>query len=246
MNDIGKNVIVTGARTGIGRAIVEKMAEQGMNVWACAHRKDEIFEQDMEQLATNYHVWIKPVYFDLENENDVKRGIKDIINEKLPINILINNAGMPYGALLQMTSIKEMKRVFEVNYFSQVLIMQIVARVMMKQKSGNIINMASVVGIDGDIGYTAYGASKAALIFATKVASKELAAFGIRVNAVAPGLIETSMGKAMDESYQLKMIEGASLKRIGSPKEVANTVFFLASEEASFMTGQVLRIDGGL
>ena len=243
---IMRNAIVTGARTGIGRATVEKFASKGINVWACGHKKNESFEEDMAQLAQTYGVWIKPIYFDLENEEEIKQAIRDIIKEKLPVDILVNNAGIPHGALLQMTSMKDLKRIFEINFFSQILIMQMVSKIMMRQKCGSIINLASVAGIDGDAGYTAYGSSKAAFAFATKVASNELAQYGIRVNAVAPGLVQTTMGMEMDESYKEMMVNGAALKRIGNPSEIANTIAFLASEEASFITGQVLRADGGL
>ena len=116
----------------------------------------------------------------------------------------------------------------------------------MRQKSGTIINLASVAGIDGDPGYTAYGSSKAAVAFTTKVLSKELAPYGIRVNAVAPGLIETRMMEAMENSAREEMIQDSSLKRVGRPEEVADTIVFLASEKSSYITGQVLRIDGGM
>lgn len=240
------NAIVTGARIGIGRATVEKMATMGINIWACASKPNDEFEKDMEQLAEKNNVWIKPIYFNLENEEEVKQTIKNIIQEKQSIDILVNNAGMPHGALLQMTSMKDLKKVFEINFFSQILIMQMISKVMMRQKKGSIINMASVAGLDGDAGYTAYGSSKAALAFATKVASSELAPHGVRVNAIAPGLIETKMGMEMDDSYKSMMVDGADLKRMGKPEEIANTIAFLASDEASFITGQVIRVDGGL
>lgn len=242
----GKNAVITGARTGIGRATVEKLASEGVNIWACAHRENEDFKNDMERLAQVHGVWIEPVYFDLEDEEAVKAALKGIIKEKKPIDILVNNAGVPYGALMQMTPIKELKRIFEINFFSQILITQLITKAMMKQHSGTVVNVASVVGLDGDIGYTAYGSSKAALAFSTKVMAKELATYGIRINAIAPGLIETTMGKAMDESYQLKMVDLSSLKRMGQSMEVANIIAFLLSAEASYITGQIWRIDGGM
>lgn len=242
----GKNAIITGARTGIGRATVECFAKEGANIWACAHRENEQFELDMAEMAKKYGVWIKPVYFDLENEDEIKESIKNIVKEKQTIDILVNNAGIPHGAFLQMTSMKELRRIFEVNFFSQILITQILSKVMMRQKSGTIINLASVAGIDGDPGYTAYGSSKAAVAFTTKVLSKELAPYGIRVNAVAPGLIETRMMEAMENSAREEMIQDSSLKRVGRPEEVADTIVFLASEKSSYITGQVLRIDGGM
>lgn len=242
----GKNAVVTGARTGIGRAIVEKFASEGVNVWACAHKPNEAFELDMKQISDKYVVWIKPIYFDLESEDEVKEAMKSILKEKKSLDILVNNAGIPHGALLQMTSMKDIKRVFEINFFSQVLIMQMISKIMMRQKSGVIVNVSSVAGIVGDPGYTAYGSSKAAMAFTTKVISKELAQYGIRVNAVAPGLIETHMMEKMEENARASMIQGASLKRFGQPEEIANTICFLASDEASFITGQIIRADGGL
>lgn len=240
------NAIITGARTGIGRATVEKFASKGINIWACARCKDESFEKEMQELQEQYHVAIKPVYFNLENEDEIKVALKKVIAEKVSIDILVNNAGIPHGALLFMTSMKDLRKVFEVNFFSQVLITQIVAKVMVRQKSGSIVNLASVAGLDGDAGYTAYGSSKAAMAFFTKVISEELAKDGVRVNAVAPGLIETKMMDCMEENARKQMIKGADLKRFGKPEEIANAIYYLASEEASFITGQTLRVDGGL
>ena len=119
----GKNAVITGARTGIGRATVEKLASEGVNIWACAHRENEDFKNDMERLAQVHGVWIEPVYFDLEDEEAVKAALKGIIKEKKPIDILVNNAGVPYGALMQMTPIKELKRIFEINFFDVIIIL---------------------------------------------------------------------------------------------------------------------------
>lgn len=240
------NVIVTGARTGIGRATVEKFASKNADIWACARCYDPAFEADMCMLEQTYHVQIKPIYFDLRKEDEIKTAIKGIFSEKKKIDVLVNNAGIPHGAFLFMTSMKELREVFEVNFFSQVLITQMVAKVMTRQKEGSIVNLASVAGLDGDAGYTAYGSSKAAMAFFTKVISQELAGFGIRVNAVAPGLIETRMMDCMEEQARRTMIEGASLKRVGKVEEVADVIYYLSSEEASFITGQILRVDGGL
>ena len=118
----GKNAIITGARTGIGYATVKCFAKEGVNIWACAHRENEQFELDMAEMAQTYGVWIKPVYFDLENEDEIKESLKNIVKEKQPIDILVNNAGVPYGSYFQMTSMKELKRVFDINFFSHVLI----------------------------------------------------------------------------------------------------------------------------
>ena len=137
-------------------------------------------------MSEENHVWIQPVYFDLSNEEEIKAGIKQIASDKQPIDILVNNAGIPYGGLMTMTPISKLKEVFEVNYFSQILMMQLVSRYMMRQKSGSIINMASVGGIETNAGYLAYGSSKAALIWATKCVAKELGVYNIRVN---PSLI---------------------------------------------------------
>ena len=145
-----------------------------------------------------------------------------------------------------MTSLAKIKEVMQVNFFSQLLVTQIVAKMMMKQKHGSIVNMSSVTALDNQGGWTAYGSSKAAVISMTRTAARELAPFNIRVNAVAPGLIDTQLGNIMDEKYQTEMLSRADLGRTGTPEEVANLVCFLASDEASYITGQIIRIDGGM
>lgn len=241
----GKTAIVTGSNRGIGKEIVYRFAREGANIWVCARKESEDFARFIEQMALEYHVTIQPVYFDLSGEEQVKAGIQTILKQKKPIDILVNNAGIAHGAAFQMTSMDKLKEVFEVNYFSQILIMQMISRYMMRQKSGSIINMASVGGIEANPGYLAYGSSKAALIWATKCLSKEIGIYGVRVNAVAPGLTETSMGHYKSEEEIEKVVARTSLRRMGKPQEIAEAVLYLASDQSSFMTGQVLQIDGG-
>jgi len=241
----GKNAIVTGSNRGIGFATVKRFAQEGCNVWACARKQNEEFENELKVLSEQYHVWIKPVYFELSDETEIKEGLKIIMGEKLPIDILVNNAGIPYGGLMMMTPVSKLKEVFEINYFAQIQITQLVVRIMMRQKSGSIINMASVGGIETEPGYLAYGSSKAALIWATKCMAKELGPHGIRINAVAPGLTQTSMGNYKNKEELNKVINRTSLHRMAEPDEICQAITYLASDEASFVTGHVLVVDGG-
>lgn len=240
-----RNAIVTGARRGIGRAIVEEFAANKINIWACASKYNEGFEKDMEELSNKYDVWIKPVYFDLSKENEIKIAVKEILDEKKTVNILVNNAGIPSGGLMQMTSMATLRNVMEINFVAQIYIVQLVSRIMMRQKEGIIVNMGSVGGIEAGEGYLAYGSSKAALLWATRSISKELAKYNIRVNAVAPGLVKTDMGNYKKEEEQEKIMNRISMKRLGEPEEIAKAVLFLVSEDSSFMTGSILNVDGG-
>lgn len=242
---LGKNAIVTGTSRGIGKEIVRLFAENGANVWACARTKSDSFEQEMKEIADENNVWIEPVYFDLMDDNSIKTGIQSILKEKKNVDILVNNAGISQGGLFTLTSLDTLKTVFQVNYYASIQIMQLVARQMMKQKSGSIINMASVGGIEIAPGYLAYGSSKAALIYATKTVSKELGVYGIRVNAIAPGLTETEMGNYKSAEEIQKVLDRCSMHRKADPLEIAKCALFLASEDSSFITGQVLVADGG-
>ena len=243
----GKNAIVTGARTGIGRAIVETFAREGANVWAIVHREDQEWLSAMDRLSTEWNVWIKPVYIDLSDEEQVKQGMQTIIKEKLQINILVNAAGvLSPKRLFTMTNMADMRQLMDVNFYAVILLSQLVARVMMRQKSGSIINISSISAWGDDSSQLEYAVSKAAINCATKKMASELGAYGIRVNAVAPGLIHTKM--LMDEDAEAVELlrNNTYLKRIGQPEDVAMMAAYLASEEAAYVTGQVICVDGGM
>ncbi len=241
----GKTVLITGANRGIGRALVEAFAAEGSNIIAHARKENVNFETDMQNLAEHYSVKIDTIYFDLSNEDEIKNAIKKISSQKTKIDILINNAGVAFGGLMNMTPISKLKEVFQINFFSQILMMQQISKLMIRQKGGVIINMASVGGIETNPGYLAYGSSKAALIWATRCAAKELAPYGIRVNAIAPGLTKTDMGMYKSEEELTITINQTALKRMADVSEIADAVLFLASEKASFITGHILSVDGG-
>lgn len=242
----GKTALITGCNRGIGKAIVEKFASEGANLICSIRKENPTFKEETDKWVSQYGVNIDFVYFDLTDEESIKAAFKELQKEKRVIDILVNNAGIPAGGFLLMTSLAKVKEVMQVNFFSQILVTQLVAKMMMKQKHGAIVNMSSVTALDNQGGWTAYGSSKAAMVSFTRTAARELAAFGIRVNAVAPGLIDTQMGGEMDEKYQAEMLNRSDLGRKGTPEEVANLVCFLASDEASYMTGQLIRIDGGM
>jgi 3-oxoacyl-[acyl-carrier protein] reductase len=237
--------VITGCNRGIGRATLELFAEQGADIFACARRESDEFEQACREISARTGVSILPVYFDLEDEAQVRRGVKEIVGSNRRIDVLVNNAGIASGALLQMTSIKEMRRVFEVNFFAQVKFIQGLVRGMVRQRGGSIINLASTAGLIGDPGMTSYGSSKAALILATKTMASELGAMNIRVNAIAPSITRTEMYEQMEEEARERLIQNCALKRPAEAVEIANVALFLASGLSSFVTGQILRVDGG-
>lgn len=243
----GKNAIITGARRGIGRATVEVFAENGANIWACARMEDAAFEADMAGLAEKYGVWIEPVYFDLTDAVQMKQAVKQIQSAKKPVDILVNNAGaIADSTSFTMTSLEKMKEIFDTNFFSQMQLTQYIARFMMRQKSGSIVNLASIAALDGEPGQLEYVGSKAALIGATRKLAREMGTANIRVNAVAPGVIDTNMGNQMESGLMESIISRTSMKRLGRPLEIANIIAFLASDKASYITGQTIRVDGGM
>ncbi len=243
----GKTAVITGCSRGIGKAMLEVFAKNGANIWACLRKPDEKLTHFIAGLTSETGVTIIPLYFDLADATQVKTAIQTIISTKEAVDVLINNAGIIHTSLFQMTPIEKMKEIFEINFFSQMLLTQYIVRIMARQKSGSIINLSSSAAIEGNEGRSAYAASKAAFITATKVMAKELATHYIRVNAIAPGLTQTDMmTESTPEDALACTLKRICLKRVGRPEEIANAALFLSSDLSSYITGQVLRVDGGM
>ena len=240
-----KTAVVTGTSRGIGKAIAESLAKEGADLFVCARTQTEEYNEWLNTLVKENNVEVTAIFFDLADPETVEKGIKEIIKTKKKIDILVNNAAVSYGTSLSMMPIAKIRELFDINYFEQLHIIQLVSKAMMRNKSGCIINIASVSGMEAYQGNLAYGSSKAALIYATKVISKELAPFGIRVNAVAPGTTKTDMENTRTTQQMEEVIERTAMKRLAQPEEIADTVCYLAGDKASYITGQVIIVDGG-
>lgn len=242
----GKSALITGCNRGIGRSIMERFMEEGANIIACTRTMSLDLEAYYEDARDKYNCQIYPIIIDLTDEEKIKAAMKEVQRLKLDIDVLVNNAGVASGGLMLMTSMKELKRVFQVNYFAQVQITQHIATLMMRKKKGSIIMMSSVLGMDSRPGATSYGASKAAISMFSKTVAKELGVFNIRINAIAPNLVDTDMAHQMEQKSFDNMIAETALGRLARPEEIANMALYLASDESSFLTGQTIRVDGGL
>tara|TARA_B110000003_G_scaffold225016_1_gene225677 strand:- start:22425 stop:23168 length:744 start_codon:yes stop_codon:yes gene_type:complete len=239
--------IVTGCNRGIGKSILEIFSENGASIIACVRKVDEQFSDYIIGLEKKYKNKIIPVSFNFENIEEVKKAAKEIIEKNKNIEILVNNAGIIDTYLFQMTTEKNLKKMFEVNFFSQMIFTQLIVKGMMKNKKGNIVNISSSAAIDGNYGRSSYAASKAAIIANTKVISRELGAFNIRVNAVAPGTTNTDMlNKNSPKDLIEDFVKRTSLRRVGNAEEIAKVVLFLSSDLSSYVTGQTIRVDGGI
>ena len=241
-----KTAIITGTNRGIGRAILEAFASNGANIYAHARKETPEFISDIGSIAEKYKVEIMPLCFDMTDYTLMKSAVKRIMTEKRQIDALVNNAGITYNALFQMTTEDNLRNQFEVNFFSVFMFAQYISKLMTRQKCGSIVNIASTAGEDGNPGKSAYGASKAAIIAMTKSIAAELGETGIRANAISPGITETEMLATMPENIVREAVNSSHLRRGGQPSEIADTAVFLASDKSSYITGQVIRVDGGL
>jgi len=242
-----KTAVITGCNRGIGKKILEVFSENGATVFACARSIDEKFKSFLKELTKKTGSEIIPIQFDLNDEKKIKDAAENILKTNKHIDILINNAATIHTAIFQMTSIKKLKEVFEINFFSQTIFTQYILKSMIKNKKGSIVYIASSSALDGNEGRSAYSSAKAAVITQAKVLSRELGSHNIRVNSISPGLTNTDM---MQENHKKEIIDEVisrtSLRRIADPKEIANVTLLLSSDLTSYITGQNIRVDGGM
>lgn len=245
MRFTGKTALVTGATRGIGKAIAEKLLENGITVIIGYAHSDSLaksFVAESKALGRNAIA----AKFDLSDTLHIENSVKKIMSEVGNIDYLVNNAGISKDNLLVLSSVKDIQNTIDINLISGMIIAKVVVRGMIRKRFGSIVNMSSIIGEDGGSGQTAYAASKAGLIGFTKSLAKEVASRNIRVNAVAPGFIKTDMTKQLEESGGNAIIQKIPMKRLGRPEDVANLTLFLLSDISGYITGNIVRVDGGL
>ncbi|TAL69690.1 MAG: 3-oxoacyl-[acyl-carrier-protein] reductase [Bacteroidetes bacterium] len=240
----GKTAIVTGGCRGIGKAIVERLANEGAKVYALDYvipKPEEVFieDKDIKDL-------VKCVQVDVTQDGSVNEAVQNVMKDSGRIDILINNAGITRDNLLMRMSEQEWDSVLNTNLKGAFLCTKAVSRIMMNQRSGRIVNIGSVVGVIGNAGQVNYSSSKAGLIGMTKSLAKELGSRNILVNLIAPGYVITPMTRKLTDEQKEYYIKNIPLKRGATPKDIANAVWFFVSDDADYITGQVLHVDGGL
>ena len=240
-----KCALITGATRGIGKQIAITLAKQGYNI-ALNYRKENEELENTKKEIEKIEVQILAVKGDVANFEDCENFVKQVIERFGQIDVLVNNAGITKDMLLMRMKKEDFEQVIDTNLVGTFNVTKNVVPYMMKARSGRIINISSVVGISGNAGQTNYSASKAGIIGFTKSLAKEIASRNIFVNAVAPGFIETNMTDVLKDDVKQEIAKNIPLKRMGTAQDVANVVKFLASDDSSYITGQVINVDGGM
>jgi 3-oxoacyl-[acyl-carrier protein] reductase len=237
-----KKALITGASRGIGKAIAGRFIDAGAEVWGLGTKEPADLAERIEKAKGRLH-WVS---FDLGKLEEAEQFIDRLIKEAEGFDILVNNAGITRDNLSFRMSLEDFKKVLDVNLTASFIIARAIGRDMIRKRGGSIINMSSVVGIHGNGGQANYAASKAGLIALTKSLALETASRGVRVNAIAPGFIASDMSNAMTGEAKEKVIAAIPLKRIGQGEDIAEAALFLASPSSSYITGQVIAVDGGM
>jgi 3-oxoacyl-[acyl-carrier protein] reductase len=240
-----KVALITGASRGIGRAIALKFAQNGANVvinYSSSQSQAENLKEEIEKIGTKTMI----IKCDVSNPDEVNQMFSQVENEFGRLDILVNNAGITKDGLILRMNEEDFDKVIAINLKGAFLCARAAAKMMVKQRFGNIINISSVVGIAGNVGQANYAASKAGIIGLTKSLAKELASRNIRVNAIAPGFIKTDMTEVLSDKVKEAMLSSIPLGRFGEADEIANVALFLASSLSSYITGQVIVVDGGM
>ena len=239
----GKVCFITGAGKGIGNETARRFAEEGAIVYANDFVQGSL-DDYAEKWSKEYNTQVIPVYFDVTDEKAAKETFMRIRKEQGRLDVLVNNAGVMKDALIGMVTKELMDFVFSINVFAVMNMLQFASKLMTRQKSGSIVNISSIVGVEGNPGQLVYSASKGAVAAMTKTAAKELAPYNIRVNAIAPGMINTDMFKSIGEEKMDEHLDNIRMGRLGTPNDVANAIVFLASDLSTYVTGEILGVDG--
>lgn len=237
--------LITGGTRGIGKEIALKLSKEGFNI-AINYRKENDELKSLKEEIEKNNVKCLLVQGDVSNFDDCERFVKETVEGLGSIDVLVNNAGITRDMLLMRMKKEDFNQVIDTNLVGTFNVTKNAIGYMMKARKGNIVNISSVVGISGNAGQTNYSASKAGIIGFTKSLAKEVASRNIRVNAVAPGFIETSMTDVLKDEVKEEIAKNIPLKRMGKAEDVANVVKFLVSEDSSYITGQVINVDGGM
>ena len=241
----GKKALITGSSRGIGKAIVETYLKNGCEVWGLCS-KPSANKDALESLAKENGVAFHEIYADVGNADQVTEVVKTALSEAGGFDVLVNNAGITRDGLSFRMKKEDWDDVLRINLTSAFLISQVVSNDMIRKRTGSIINMSSIVGIHGNGGQVNYSASKGGLIAYSKSLAAEVGARGVRVNAIAPGFIETDMTNVLKDDVKAAMAEKIPLKRAGKPEDIANAALFLGSDLSTYITGQVIGVDGGM
>ena len=240
-----KTVLVTGSSRGLGKSAIIKFAENGYNVVINYNNSEKVAYELQKYIEDNFKVGVLTVKADVGNENDVKEMFNIIIDKFGSIDVVVNNAAIAIDTIFEQKTVDNFNKILNTNLIGTFLVSKYASKYMLEKKQGNIINISSTNGIDTYYPYSMdYDASKAGIISLTKNLSKELSPY-IRVNCVSPGWITTDMNNSLDKEYMSKEITKINLKRFAEPKEIANVVYFLATDEASYVNGSVIVVDGG-